>query len=265
MQRRLTVVDDPSPFCSHWHASPRAANASPIWRVQQASRQAGRQIALRPTYPVRCSRWHGTDWCGSWRMTGNTSQCTDLNPGPDCACSSYAAVLRVAWSSMQRLPVQSGPSHIGINAQWERDGLSTMPPHNGPGTLRRLYTFRQQYADNPGHSIIQALPLPRWHYPQCCVTGPRARVIVCGVGQAAASGRSCRTAQASGKAMHVVCFDRRLRCCSMSSTACCSSSSGPVPAVGREAEETLLYLSPPQGPSQGQNQRAARPGVRTGQ
>lgn len=274
MQRRLTVVDDPSPFCSHWHASPRAANASPIWRVQQASRQAGRQIALRPTYPVRCSRWHGTDWRGSWRMTGNTSQCTDLNPGPDwCVLIvKHAAVLESGLVVNATHRFNLAPSHIGINAQWERDGLSTMPPHNRPGTPRRLYTFRQQYADNPGHSIIQALPLLALALPS--VLRNEAHVLASSPLFAALArlllpaDRVILSSGAVGaKAVHVVVFRPPfavLQHVFPSGIAARLRPAPAVPAVGREAEETLLYLSrSPQGPSQGQNQRAARPGVRT--
>ena len=64
-----------------------------------------------------------------------------------CKCNS-----QVQWFNL-------APSHIGIDAQWVRDGLGASPSHTGPGRIRRLHTFRQQYADNPGHSIIQALPL----------------------------------------------------------------------------------------------------------
>ena len=59
-------------------------------------------------------------------------------------------------------------SHIGIDAQWTREGAGhdahasgRRPRCNGAGqrSFTQLYTFRQQFADNPGHTIIQALPL----------------------------------------------------------------------------------------------------------
>ena len=158
---RRAVVDDPSPFCNAWLPSPPSVNASPIWRVQPASRSPA-AIALRPVYPVRCSGWHGTDWRGGWTRTGNTSQCTEASRGPAWC---LLAVHR-AWVAASGLVVNGshrfnlGMSHIGIDAQWAREADALPPPRSEASVaFRVVYSFRQQFAGNPTHSIIQSLPL----------------------------------------------------------------------------------------------------------
>ena len=53
-----------------------------------------------------------------------------------------------------------GMSHIGIDAQWAREA-DTPPSRRSETsvTFRVVYSFRQQFAGNPTHSIIQTLPL----------------------------------------------------------------------------------------------------------
>ena len=158
---RRAVVDDPSQFCSAWLPSPPSVNASPIWRVQPASRRPA-AIALHPVYPVRCSGWHGTDWRGIWTRTGNASQCTEANHGP----AWCLLAVRRAWVAPSGLVFTGsyrfnlGMSHIGIDAQWAREA-DTPPSRRSETsvTFRVVYSFRQQFAGNPTHSIIQTLPL----------------------------------------------------------------------------------------------------------
>ena len=207
-------------------------------------------------------------------MTGNASQCTDLNPGPDWCMLvvKHAAVLESGLVVNATHRFNLAPSHIGIDSQWERDGLGTLPQRSGQVMLRRLYTFRQQYADNPGHSIIQALPLLAMALPS--VLQNEAHVLASSPLFAAMARMllpADRVILSSGaveaQAVHVLVFRPPFAVLQHVFPSGIAARLRPPPAVPAGSQggvETLLYLSrSSQGPLQGQTQRAARPGVRT--
>ena len=177
-----------------------------------------------------------------------------------CKCNS-----QVQWFNL-------APSHIGIDAQWVRDGLGASPSHTGPGRIRRLHTFRQQYADNPGHSIIQALPLLALALPS--VLQDKAHVLASSPLFAALARLllpTDRVILSSGaveaRAVHVVVFRPPFAVLQHVFPSGIAARLRPPPAMpvaSQGTDATLLYLSrSSQRPSQGQTQRAARPGVRT--
>ena len=90
------------------------------------------------------------------------SQCTEASRGP----AWCLLAVRRAWVAPSGLVVNGshrfnlGMSHIGIDAQWAREADALPPPRSEASvTFRVIYSFRQQFAGNPTHSIIQSLPL----------------------------------------------------------------------------------------------------------
>lgn len=141
----LRVVDDPRLLCKAWHTGSRPDSVRPIWLV----RSAQARLAAMPVLPPSC-------------VDGHSGQCLKESPQLRwCALPIERAVVLPSGlivNGSHRFNLAS--SHQFIDEPWRRsehqlDGWCKhrMPPR------RRLWSFRQLYANTALHSLFQVLPL----------------------------------------------------------------------------------------------------------
>ena len=163
--RALTVIDDPVAVCpaGQWQRGPSAeADAPVMWRP----RLVNGSLRLSAAWPPKCDRRTGTMWRGRWTSTSRMSQCERGSPGVEyCVLRvTDATVLASGLVINATHRFNLAHSHVGLEGPWEGDGFGadgTAP--KAPSCTRivkgALYTFRQKFSHNPGHTLLQTLPL----------------------------------------------------------------------------------------------------------
>lgn len=166
---RLAVLDDPRILCPHnaWQPLPAArVPHAPMWHVR-TDRKAG--LSLLPLWSRRCA--------------GVGSQCAGTQDEPAHVARAGGARGRVpeyaVLSIRHALILESGlvlnathrfnlaQSYRELALPWQRDGfgLTGDAPAATPCSQfklrhrRLVYSFRQLYAGNPWHMMVQVLPL----------------------------------------------------------------------------------------------------------
>ncbi|KAL1511665.1 hypothetical protein AB1Y20_004955 [Prymnesium parvum] len=141
---RLARVDDARLVCSSWQ--PLAAAASPHAPIWEARASASSALSLRAVWSTRCA--------------AAAAQCAASSSSP-----SYC-VLRLADALVLPSGLAINATHAfplalsfgSLAAAWR----APQPAPCGAPRLRHarlLYSFRQQYAANPWHTLVQVLPL----------------------------------------------------------------------------------------------------------
>ena len=165
-----------------------------------------------------------------------------------------------------------GASHIGIDTQWASEADALHPPRNDASvTFRVVYSFRQQFAGNPTHSIIQSLPLLAMALP--FVLRDNAHVLAHSPMFAALARQvlpADRVVMSSdfvwADTVHLVAVRPPFAVMQHVFPSGILSLLRPIPLPQADSRETLLYLARPHLPSQTHHMQRgsiARGGVRS--
>ena len=153
---RLRVVHSPHDVCARWEASlPAPVAHQPLWEL--AGTSDGATLRASPVWPRRCE----SEWGG---------QCAQSRRGiSTCVLAVRDALVLESGLVVNRTHrFQLSGAYRHLDGEWRADGSPAAPLRRVPAAacageggrpLRRVYSFRQQYAAGAGHTLIQVLPL----------------------------------------------------------------------------------------------------------